>query len=619
VYCIITLGTILLFHLKASTERIQDANRQAAPAGVRVSRPKAVAGPGHRWHLRITTLSIGLVLTGLSVVAFVLIPRQPHLRGDFLEQTATSGAGLPNEMRLNGGKLDEGEMTSVLSMQVTEDDTRVAGSGHAWLLRGGVLNHYDQEQRTWQQFGQVAEGDRVKISLTDNPPPLLDVDGPLVTYEITQKASRSQSLLGVTPLQRITSPHVEEVVVDLEEQIIHSGAPINGPVTYRLHQPMDYAEDPRPAYRRTLGLNPASTRTPTFSPQSTHRQLRHITRQILRQAGVAVDRKGRARNPEAAARAFVDHLQSHCRYSLDNPIVPPGRDPVLYFLQDHRAGHCELFAGTLALMARSVGIPARVIVGYHVGEWNPVGQFYVARQRNAHAWTELFIPGLGWTPYDATPAEEVTAANAAVNDWWQPVRYTWEWLEFTWLHSVVGFNDQTRGQFQQQTTGTVIEAGERFTWIKQGIDWVKETWSTLANDRFIAGLVLVILVTIGLGLASLVRTLIVRRRRLVALQLARLPRPQRRRLARQLKFYLTMLDMLDRHGYHRPLWQSPFGFAQELARTEPRRMQPLVTLTEHFYEIRFGHRDLDAPRQRAISQALDDLQTQLLTRPSDNA
>ncbi len=81
---------------------------------------------------------------------------------------------------------------------------------------------------------------------------------------------------------------------------------------------------------------------------------------------------------------------------------PHGTDPVLDFLFSHKLGHCEYFATALALLARTLGIPTRLTMGYRVGEKSPFG-YYVVRQRNAHAWVEAWLPGAGWSTRDATP------------------------------------------------------------------------------------------------------------------------------------------------------------------------------------------------------------------------
>ena len=94
------------------------------------------------------------------------------------------------------------------------------------------------------------------------------------------------------------------------------------------------------------------------------------------------------------------------RYSLDvEPAAPgtPTEDWLLDPASDHyRAGYCEQFAGWMAVMARTLDIPSRVVLGFTPG--TPVGNdTVVVRDRNAHAWVELWIDGLGWISFDPTP------------------------------------------------------------------------------------------------------------------------------------------------------------------------------------------------------------------------
>jgi protein-glutamine gamma-glutamyltransferase len=81
----------------------------------------------------------------------------------------------------------------------------------------------------------------------------------------------------------------------------------------------------------------------------------------------------------------------------------PRLDPVVDFLLLGRSGHCEYFASALALLARAAGVPTRLVMGYRVTERSPFG-YFVVRDRNAHSWVEAWVPGVGWTTHDATPA-----------------------------------------------------------------------------------------------------------------------------------------------------------------------------------------------------------------------
>jgi hypothetical protein len=80
------------------------------------------------------------------------------------------------------------------------------------------------------------------------------------------------------------------------------------------------------------------------------------------------------------------------RYSLNNANVRrQSIDPIEDFVANHRTGHCQYFAGALALMLRSQGIPARLVIGYKGGEFNSVGNYHQVRQLHAHAWVECYF------------------------------------------------------------------------------------------------------------------------------------------------------------------------------------------------------------------------------------
>ena len=85
-------------------------------------------------------------------------------------------------------------------------------------------------------------------------------------------------------------------------------------------------------------------------------------------------------------------LRTKFRYTLDIERVSQ-LDPLQEFLFVRRAGHCEYFAAAMAVMLRSLGVPARVVNGFQRGEWNPYGQYYIVRYYDAHSWVEAFMPG----------------------------------------------------------------------------------------------------------------------------------------------------------------------------------------------------------------------------------
>jgi protein-glutamine gamma-glutamyltransferase len=108
-------------------------------------------------------------------------------------------------------------------------------------------------------------------------------------------------------------------------------------------------------------------------------------------------------------------LNRDYRYSLDAD--PPGNlrreSAILRFLLRDKTGHCEYFATAMTLIARALGIPARVIAGYRVTERNTVGGYEVVRERDAHAWVEAWVDGEGWQRFEPTPASPASARREA--------------------------------------------------------------------------------------------------------------------------------------------------------------------------------------------------------------
>jgi len=101
-------------------------------------------------------------------------------------------------------------------------------------------------------------------------------------------------------------------------------------------------------------------------------------------------------------------LESYLRgIKYDDQISPPppGADGVDYFLFDVRAGYCDYYASAMAVMARAVGIPARVASGYAQGEWVEELHAYRVRELDAHTWVEIYFPRYGWVEFEPTASQ----------------------------------------------------------------------------------------------------------------------------------------------------------------------------------------------------------------------
>jgi hypothetical protein len=98
------------------------------------------------------------------------------------------------------------------------------------------------------------------------------------------------------------------------------------------------------------------------------------------------------------------YLKRNYKYTL-NLTWTPGSQPVSTFLFDAKSGHCEYFASSMAILLRAAGIPTRLVNGFQMGEYNPVGADYIVRESDAHSWIEVYVPGRGWMEFDPTPPD----------------------------------------------------------------------------------------------------------------------------------------------------------------------------------------------------------------------
>ncbi|MCX8067066.1 MAG: DUF3488 and transglutaminase-like domain-containing protein [Anaerolineae bacterium] len=106
--------------------------------------------------------------------------------------------------------------------------------------------------------------------------------------------------------------------------------------------------------------------------------------------------------PYDIAVAITEYLRYNIRYSPRVPEPPRGRELVDWFLFDHRRGFCTYYATAEVVLLRSLGIPARLAVGFARGEWDLQTGAYLVRERDAHAWPEVYFPGVGWVEFEPT-------------------------------------------------------------------------------------------------------------------------------------------------------------------------------------------------------------------------
>ena len=113
-----------------------------------------------------------------------------------------------------------------------------------------------------------------------------------------------------------------------------------------------------------------------------------------------------APGPLAQAELLVNWFRSgQFHYTLDPPASPPGTDPLVSFLTQTHSGSCEQFAGAFVVLARSLGLPGRVVVGFTAGRYGGPGEVTV-RGADAHVWAQVYLgPRAGWVSFEPTPQQ----------------------------------------------------------------------------------------------------------------------------------------------------------------------------------------------------------------------
>ncbi len=164
------------------------------------------------------------------------------------------------------------------------------------------------------------------------------------------------------------------------------------------------------------------------------------------------------RPPETVGPVFgklLNHFKTQFRVGYE--VASKGVVSLATFLKEGRYGHCEYFATASVLLLRSLGIPARIALGYRGGSFNPLSQVLEIRESNAHAWVEAYVPDVGWIAFDPTPlvVRPITPTwTDRLQAYWAASRY---WLQ----RYLVDYNSQTQaGLFQNLGNGA--------SWRKRG-------------------------------------------------------------------------------------------------------------------------------------------------------
>ena len=303
----------------------------------------------------------------LVLVLFVLFPR---LEGPLwgLPTDAYSGmTGLGDSM--SPGNISSLALSDEVAFRVRFEGAVPESSQLYW--RGPVLGGFDG--RNWS----LQPGRRARA------PELVEASRP-VSYTINLEPHNRHWLLALETVS--DSPEIGHLTAD--RQLV-ANRPVRDREQYRVTSWLQTSE---------FGLDPDDRSRMLLLPGDANPR----TRALAAEWGALPPRKRVQRALELIAdQPFV--------YTLQPPLLGD-KDNMDQFLFETRRGFCEHYSGAFTFLMRAAGVPARVVTGYQGGELNPVDDYLLVRQRNAHAWSEVWLDGRGWTRVDPTsviPASRV--------------------------------------------------------------------------------------------------------------------------------------------------------------------------------------------------------------------
>lgn len=157
--------------------------------------------------------------------------------------------------------------------------------------------------------------------------------------------------------------------------------------------------------------------------------------------------------------AIREWLQSEFQYTLE---LPGSREDATldHFLFQRRAGHCEYFSTALAVLLRSQGVPARNVNGFLGGDWSEFGGYLAVTQNQAHSWVEVWFPGLGWVPFDATPAGGGGSSAAGSEAWFWPGRFLLDAVQHRWSKWVLDYSVDDQWNLLDRASAAFSDDGQ---------------------------------------------------------------------------------------------------------------------------------------------------------------
>lgn len=476
----------------------------------------------------------------LMLLLYLLFPRVSGPLWGLPADAHAGRTGLSNSM--SPGSISELALSDEIAFRARFDGPPPPRAARYW--RGPVLNHYDGREWKTEDF-----------RLT--PPSLEALDAPY-TYTLTLEAHKQHWLLPLDMPSRL--PQATDLGAAMTSNgLVRSKTPVTSRKNVEFTSHTQYrlgVEDPPGLLQANLQLPPGR------NPRT-----------------LALARSWQRENQDPAwlvQRALQHFRQEAFSYTLSPPLL--GQEAMDDFLFRTRQGFCEHYASAFVILMRAAQVPARVVTGYMGGELNPVDNFLVVRQLDAHAWAEVWLDGQGWVRVDPTaaispgrvesglesalPGREPLGGMVPVSmEWLKAMRHRWDALNNSWNQWVLGYTPER----------------QREVLSRLGLD--NPDWRTL---------IMALSTSVGLALLALAAWIF---------------RP-RRETDPARAIWKQALVRLEKQGLHCPPWESPLALARRLETEAPELAGPVQRLARLVCAARY---EAKPPKMEALRLALRQL------------
>jgi len=446
--------------------------------------------------------------------------------------TSAGTSGLSDTM--SPGDISSLSLSDAVAFRANFRDEIPAAKDRYW--RGLVLHQFNG--RTWSGNDPII-GDRATEQLV--------VSGDPVSYTITLEPTRQHWVFALDIPYTWSLPRT---FMGPQQQLARV-QPIDQRVAYDV---VSYTE-----YRTNLEMSNMIRSWYLRLPDGSNPRTAELARRMYAEAG------SRAEFVESVLLKF--HEEEYY-YTLEPP--PLGHNSVDRFLFQTRQGFCEHYASAFAVMMRAAGIPSRIVLGYQGGEMNPMGDYMIVRQSDAHAWTEIWLDGTGWYRVDPTSAvapERIDSGMSgsmfdgaaaawglsAPSEFLHQLSLSWDAINAKWNDWVLGYGPENQDKVME--------------WLgMDDPDWQKKMLTLL-------GIVIGMIVLISLLLALRYRA----------------PRPDRAAILYR-KF-------VKKTGVPQSLGEPPVAFAGRANSESSLPADTIETITSAYLAARYGFPDPDALQQ----------------------